>query len=82
MLIVGAFDKLKSLTIATPFYNEELGLENFFGVLKKIEKLINKKIKVKYLFIDDGSIDSTKIKLEEFKNQNPNFMIILFGMRK
>ena len=82
MLIAGAFDKLKSLTIATPFYNEELGLENFFSVLKKIEKLINNKIKVKYLFIDDGSTDNTKIKLEEFKNQNPNLDIDIFSHEK
>ena len=56
-------------------------MENFFSVLKKIEKLINNKIKVKYLFIDDGSTDNTKIKLEEFKPKS-NLDIDIFSHEK
>jgi len=67
-LIVGV-DSLKSLTIATPFYNESEGLNNYFKTLNKINKLISKKIKVKYLFIDDGSVDNTLIKLFNFKKK-------------
>ena len=59
----------KSITIATPFYNEEESLDNFFNVLKKIDAIIGKKIKAKYLFIDDGSTDQTKEKLIEFKKK-------------
>ena len=53
---------LESLTIATPFYNEEEGLNNYFETLEKIYNLTNNKIKIKFLFIDDGSTDSTKQK--------------------
>jgi glycosyltransferase involved in cell wall biosynthesis len=66
---------VKSLTIATPFFNEEESLNNFFYVLKKIDKLISKKIEIKYLFIDDGSTDSTQKKLKEFKDNNPDMKI-------
>ncbi len=75
MLIAGELNKLKSVTIATPFFNEEPGLENFFHILKKINFLLNGKIEVKYLFIDDGSVDGTKSKLIKFKDQNPNYNI-------
>ena len=68
-MIVGEF-KLESLTIATPFYNESDGLNNFFKTLIKINKLISKKIIVKYLFIDDGSSDDTLKKLSNFKKIN------------
>ena len=65
MLIAGE-DRLNTLTIATPFYNEENGLENYFEILKKIYVLINKKIYLKFLFIDDGSSDLTKKKTLQF----------------
>ncbi len=82
MLIAGEFSKLKSLTIATPFYNEVSGLDNFFYTLKKIKILLDKKIKVTFLFINDGSIDNTKIKLEEFKYLNPDFNIKIHNHKK
>tara|TARA_B100000902_G_C27300693_1_gene912613 strand:+ start:163 stop:885 length:723 start_codon:yes stop_codon:yes gene_type:complete len=69
---------LKSITIATPFFNEEEGLDNFFSTLKKINELLKNLIDVKYLFIDDGSIDKTKSKLIEFKNANQNLDIKIF----
>ncbi len=75
MLIAGEYNKLKTVTIATPFFNEEPGLENFFHILKKINFLLDGKIKVKYLFIDDGSVDGTKSKLTKFKDQNPDYNI-------
>ena len=67
----------RSITIATPFYNEEESLENYFNVLKKINSIIGKKLKAKYLFIDDGSTDQTKEKLIEFEKKNPEFNIQL-----
>ncbi len=72
----------KSITIATPFFNEEEILENFFNVLKKIELMIGKKIETKYLFIDDGSTDQTKRKLIEFKRKNTNFNIQIYSHEK
>ena len=69
---------LESLTIATPFYNEEEGLNNYFETLEKIYNLTNNRIKIKFLFIDDGSTDSTKQKLFEYKKGNPNYDINIF----
>ena len=76
------YNKLKSVTIATPFFNEELALDNYFYVLKKIKFLLDNKIIVKYLFIDDGSQDNTKSKLTMFKDQNPNYDIKIFSHKK
>ena len=78
MLIAGE-NNLNTLTIATPFYNEEEGLNNYFETIKKINNLINKRIILKFLFIDDGSKDNTKIKLIKFKDQNPNYDIKIFS---
>ena len=61
---------MDTLTIATPFYNEEQGLENYFDTIYKIHKLIHKKIDLKFLFIDDGSSDKTKDQLIKFKEKN------------
>lgn len=69
---------MDSLTIATPFYNEEESIENFFNTLKKIHLLISKKVDLNFLFIDDGSNDLTKKKLLEFKENNPNYNIEIF----
>ena len=52
MLIAGEY-KLNTLTIATPFYNEEESLNNYFKTLKKIFILVNKEVKVTFLFIND-----------------------------
>jgi hypothetical protein len=80
-LIAGGY-KLKTLTIATPFYNEEDSLNNYFETLKKIYFLINKKVHVKFLFIDDGSTDATLKKLHEFKKKNSNYIIKIFSHSK
>ena len=51
---------IKEVTISTPFYNEEEGLENFFNTILKINDFETKlSIKIKYLFINDGSSDNT-----------------------
>ena len=81
MLIAGEY-KLKTLTIATPFYNEEDSLNNYFETLKKIYVLINKKVYLKFLFIDDGSTDATLKKLQEFKIKNSNYRIKIFSHSK
>ena len=63
---------MNSLTIATPFYNEQEGLDNYFATIEKIYNLLDDKIKIKFLFIEDGSTDETKEKLFEYKQNNPN----------
>lgn len=81
MLIAGGY-KLNTLTIATPFYNEEDSLNNYFKTLKKIFILINKKVHVKFLFINDGSTDTTLKKLQEFKKKNSLYNINIFSHNK
>jgi glycosyltransferase involved in cell wall biosynthesis len=74
---------LDSLTIATPFYNEEQGLDNYFDTIKKIHELINKKVNLRFLFIDDGSTDATEEKLFKFKKDHSNFIKLrYFAMKK
>ena len=80
--MIAGENKLNTLTIATPFYNEEDSLNNYFETLKKIYVLINKKIHVKFLFIDDGSTDATLKKLHEFKKKNLNYKIKIFSHNK
>jgi glycosyltransferase involved in cell wall biosynthesis len=67
---------IKKITIATPFYNEEEGLKNFFFTLLLIKNLLDKlKIQSSFLFINDGSSDNTKRILQKFKFDN-NFLDI------
>lgn len=70
---------MNTVTIATPFYNEEESLNNFFKTLEKIYILINKKIKVRFLFIDDGSKDRTLKKLYDFKKKNSKYNIKIYS---
>ena len=77
--MIAGENKLNTLTIATPFYNEEESLINYFKILRKIFILINKKIKITFLFIDDGSTDATLKKLYEFKKKNLHYNIKVFS---
>ena len=74
--------RLDSLTIATPFYNEEQGLDNYFDTIKKIHELIHKKVNLKFLFIDDGSTDATEERLFKFKKDNSIYEIEIFCHEK
>lgn len=48
-----------SLTIATPFFNEEEGIKSYISTIKKIISGLPHNIKVSLLWIDDGSSDNT-----------------------
>ena len=62
---------INKVTIATPFYNEQDGLSNFFSTLFLIKTLLDKlKIQSNFLFINDGSSDKTKQILDKFKFDN------------
>ena len=71
---------IKEVTISTPFYNEEEGLENFFNTILKINDFETKlSIKIKYLFINDGSSDNTLQILKNFISENSNIDIELIS---
>ena len=75
--------KINKITLATPFYNEENGLDNFFDTLFSIKKIFNRlNIKVFFLFINDGSTDGTKEKLEIFKKKNKLLNIRILNHKK
>lgn len=74
---------IKNITIATPFFNEEEGLDNFFHNLLLIKSLLDSlNIESYFLFINDGSTDQTKKKLEEFKFKNELLNIVIINHKK
>jgi len=58
---------LSSLTIATPFYNEEEGIENYINIITEVLKKIPNEIKTSLIWIDDGSTDNTLLILKNKK---------------
>jgi dolichyl-phosphate beta-glucosyltransferase len=62
---------IKSLSIVYPIFNEENRLVNIFLDIKKFNKK-TKYINKEYIFVDDGSIDKSKLILENFIKKNLN----------
>lgn len=54
------------VTIVVPFYNEEAVLEYFVNTLDGLEADLGKKYDLQFIFVDDGSDDSTLLRLREF----------------
>lgn len=50
---------MTTITIATPFYNEEIAIDHYIDTIYKVLKKIPNNIKVSLLWIDDGSKDKT-----------------------
>lgn len=69
---------MKKILIGSPCYNEEAVLNQFkFEVDKVISSIPD--IKFDYLFVDDGSTDSTISILKEMNVENPNVHFISFS---
>ncbi len=67
----------KKLTILIPCYNEEQYVEN---VLKRvIEVKLDYKLEKEIIIVNDGSVDSTKSKIEQFINKYPGADIKLIN---
>ena len=49
----------KVLTLIVPAYNEEAALEAFYKETSRVEREMAELCEFEYLFIDDGSKDST-----------------------
>ena len=60
---------MKKISIVIPFFNEEQRLEYFF---KKLKKFIRAKTKTsfEFIFVDDGSTDTTKKEILNFIKKN------------
>jgi glycosyltransferase involved in cell wall biosynthesis len=74
---------IKEVTVTTPFFNEESGIDNFFKIFNKINKLLKSLgVKGRYIFINDGSTDKTLVLLKKFKFKNKNLNIKIINHRK
>jgi len=67
-----------NLSIIVPVYNEELYLPNLF---KDIKIYFNEK-NIEIIFVNDGSFDSSKNILEDFKKQEYVFDLKLINLKK
>jgi len=66
------------ISIVIPFYNEEDNIdmyeERLFPVVDEISKRYNEEFN--YIFIDDGSVDNTLVKLNEIAESNSSVKVI------
>ncbi|MDP4186201.1 MAG: glycosyltransferase [Bacteroidota bacterium] len=70
-------DENFDLTIIIPVFNEE---KNLSRVETEMLSYSHKsKLKVKFLFVNDGSTDSSQQMIEAICNKNPNFNYLEFG---
>lgn len=70
--------KKRKVSIVTPFFNEENGIENFYQKIVGVFFLIPE-IDFEVLCIDDGSIDSTLERLIKISKKDPRFHVIEFS---
>lgn len=67
----------RTITIATPFYNEATSLPDYFLRINELyQGLKHKGWQTTLLFIDDGSQDNTLDKLKEFSRTYPGTIIV------
>ncbi len=57
---------IKDLSIVFPSYNEEKRLKNTFKQILKLKKKLKKK-QLEVIFVDDGSFDSSKNLINNFR---------------
>ena len=76
---------IKNLSIIYPIFNEEKRLFNIFQDIKKFNKKTHH-ISKEYIFVDDGSFDSSKQKIKDFiklnKNSKIQYKIISYKVNK
>src|SRR3989338_10086249 len=64
------------LSIITPCYNEEEGIENLSVRLEPVLNELSKKYEIELVFVDDGSRDRTNELLHKFFGKQKNVKII------
>lgn len=71
----------KLISIVVPCYNEEKTIPLFMEEITKIENDMKaeQNVKFEYIFIDDGSKDSTATILKEFSEKQDNFKFIILS---
>ena len=69
--------RLRTITVATPFYNEEASLPDyFFRISELYRELELKGWQTTLLFINDGSQDYTLEKLKELARSHPGTIVV------
>ena len=71
----------KLISIVVPCYNEEKTIALFMDEISKIEKqmITECSANFEYIFIDDGSKDTTASILKEFSKKKDNFKFIILS---
>lgn len=72
--------EVKKLSVLVPAYNEENTIQSILSTLMQV-KLMNG-VEMEIVVVNDCSTDQTKIKLQEFIDQNPNANICAFHHEK
>lgn len=69
---------IKTIDIIVPFFNEEDVFEKFVQSLDLVRKKIelDESLKLNYIFVDNGSSDTTFEKISEYENKNKNVTLI------
>ncbi len=69
---------IKTIDIIVPFFNEEDVFEKFVQSLDLVRKKIelDEALKLNYIFVDNGSSDTTYEKISEYENKNKNVTLI------
>ncbi len=68
----------KKLTVIVPCYNEKDALPLFYKTIIKVEKKL-KEVDFEYIFVDDGSKDSTLEIIRDLSKKNKNIRYISFS---
>jgi glycosyltransferase involved in cell wall biosynthesis len=72
--------EVKKLSVLVPAYNEENTIQSILSTLMQV-KLMNG-VEIEIVVVNDCSTDQTKIKLQEFIDQNPTVNIQAFHHEK
>lgn len=69
------------ISIIVPCYNEEKTIELFMKEITKIENEMTKEFQTsfEYIFVDDGSKDSTASIMKEFSKKQKNFKFVILS---
>ncbi|MDE1223766.1 glycosyltransferase family 2 protein [Vibrio aestuarianus] len=66
---------MKLVSIVLSFYNEEENIEKLFEELDKVEKSVSRLVEFEYVCVNDGSSDSTLLKLNDIQKTRNNVNI-------
>lgn len=70
---------MKTLDVIVPVYNEEACIEQTLKRLFKLKELFDKKLKVNYIFVNDGSKDKSSQILHDYAKNDKSVKIIDFS---